>query len=389
VRIWSQLHRWCSLVCTAFLLLLCVTGLPLIFSGEIDHWLDHSHYDLPQPGASAPSLDRLVAIGRRMYPGQDIISLFADDDAPVIHMRMAPSLAALRDNPASEHRLRFDAHSGRLLGEESRGASHSNSVMEFLLDLHRRLFAGLAGELFLGTMGLLFIVSIVSGVVLYGPFTRRLDFGTVRSRRSRRVRWLDLHNLLGIATLAWALVVGTTGVMNELATPLFAVWQKTEVTAMLAPYKGMASLDQAHLTSPQRAVDQALRALPGTKMLSIAFPDANDGSPWHYMVWLRGDTPLTARLFDPVLIDARTGELTAVVKMPWYLRALEVSRPLHFGDYGGLPLKVLWTLLDLATILTLGSGLYLWIGKRNRMSAHAECERHSPPSPVELLEPAK
>ena len=36
VRIWSWLHRWSSLVCTLFMLLLCLTGLPLIFSDEID-----------------------------------------------------------------------------------------------------------------------------------------------------------------------------------------------------------------------------------------------------------------------------------------------------------------------------------------------------------------
>jgi uncharacterized iron-regulated membrane protein len=50
--------------------------------------------------------------------------------------------------------------------------------------------------------------------------------------------------------------------------------------------------------------------------------------------------------------------------MPWYLRALEVSRPLHFGDYGGLPLKILWALLDVITIVILVSGLYLWIARR-------------------------
>jgi uncharacterized iron-regulated membrane protein len=29
-----------------------------------------------------------------------------------------------------------------------------------------------------------------------------------------------------------------------------------------------------------------------------------------------------------------------------------------------LPLKILWAVLDLFTIVVLGSGLYLWLGKR-------------------------
>jgi uncharacterized iron-regulated membrane protein len=104
-------------------------------------------------------------------------------------------------------------------------------------------------------------------------------------------------------------------------------------------------------------------------LLSIGFPNADDGSPWHYLVWLKGATPLTSQLFSPVLIDARTGAMTTVIKMPWYLRALEVSRPLHFGNYGGLPLQIIWALLDLITLVVLGSGLYLWIGRRKTQAA--------------------
>jgi uncharacterized iron-regulated membrane protein len=36
VRIWSVVHTWSSLISTLFLLLLCVTGLPLVFHHEID-----------------------------------------------------------------------------------------------------------------------------------------------------------------------------------------------------------------------------------------------------------------------------------------------------------------------------------------------------------------
>jgi uncharacterized iron-regulated membrane protein len=66
-----------------------------------------------------------------------------------------------------------------------------------------------------------------------------------------------------------------------------------------------------------------------------------------------------------VLVDAGTNALTASPPLPWYLTALLVSQPLHFGDYGGLPMQIIWALLDIATIVVLGSGLYLWIKRRN------------------------
>ncbi|RYD82584.1 MAG: PepSY domain-containing protein, partial [Sphingomonadales bacterium] len=76
------------------------------------------------------------------------------------------------------------------------------------------------------------------------------------------------------------------------------------------------------------------------------------------------DTPLTEKLLTATLIDAETGELTASAPMPWYNKALALSQPLHFGDYGALPLKLLWAVLDIFTIIILGSGIYLWLGKR-------------------------
>jgi uncharacterized iron-regulated membrane protein len=51
-------------------------------------------------------------------------------------------------------------------------------------------------------------------------------------------------------------------------------------------------------------------------------------------------------------------------ELPWYVTTLLVSQPLHFGDYGGMPLKLIWAVLDGITIVVLGSGLYLWLRRR-------------------------
>ena len=71
-----------------------------------------------------------------------------------------------------------------------------------------------------------------------------------------------------------------------------------------------------------------------------------------------------SRLLKPVLVDAVTAEMTDTRDLPWYATALLVSQPLHFGDYGGMPLKIIWALFDIVTIVVLGSGLYLWIKRR-------------------------
>jgi uncharacterized iron-regulated membrane protein len=374
LRRWFWVHKWTSLVCTLFLLVICVTGLPLVFRDELGDLLDDSlPYASVPDGTPSVSLDHLVATSRQMYPGQIVLSAFVDDDEPKIVLAMAPSWAAYNADRKSAHWIKFDAHTGQVLKQSKSFGGDGHSFLEVMLSLHRDLFAGLPGELFMGLMALLFIAAIVSGVVLYAPFTRRLDFGTVRTDRSPRLKWLDLHNLTGIVLLAWTLVVGATGVINELSTPLFALWQMTDVKTMLEPLHGKPVPAESELSLPQAAYDTVRAALPNMTATSVVFPGSPFGSPYHYLIWTKGRQPLTSRLFSPVLVDARTGALTSVIEMPWYLRALEVSRPLHFGDYGGMPLKIIWALLDVLTIAVLGSGLYLWLSRRSPVTAgHAE-----------------
>jgi uncharacterized iron-regulated membrane protein len=358
VRTWYKTHKWTSLICTAFLLMSCLTGLPMIFDDEIDHLTDHHVLPAALP-ANAPSasLDGIVGVGKLHYPKQYPLFLGWDDDEPRIFLTMAPSLDP---KPHESHSLIFDAHTGKLLEEPK----PQFSLMGFFTSLHVDLYADLPGELLLGFMASLFVVSLVSGAVVYGPFMRKLDFGTVRGDSARRVKWFDLHNLLGIVTLSWAVVVGATGVMNTLSTPLFGLWRAQEMPHLLAPYKGKPMPE--HYGSLDAAVAIARQALPGMEITSVDFPNPKFSSPRHYLIWTRGRTPLTSRLFTPVLVDAENGKLSQARGLPWYLRTLEVSRPLHFGDYGGLPLKILWAFFDVVLIVVLGSGLYLWLTRRKR-----------------------
>lgn len=365
IKTWYLIHKWTSLVCTVFLLIICLTGLPLIFHHEIEHLFDEGKPIVEMPkDTPLASLDKVAAVARAQYPNELIDYIYLDPDEPQAYVGMTPDQ---KKSQELGHAVRVDTRTAELLHDGPLYSADRFSFMGIMLALHVDLFAGLAGELFLGFMGLLFCVAIVSGVVLYGPFMKKLDFGTVRAGRSTRIKWLDLHNLLGIVTLVWAFVVGLTGVINELSTPMFRLWQATELTALLEPYKGKPV--PTTLALPQTVADTAEKALPGTKVTSIAFPGNAYGSPQHFTVWMRGDTPLTSKMHTPVLIDGATGDLSKVAQMPWYLTMLELSRPLHFGDYGGMPLKIIWTILDLITIVVLGSGLYLWLARRKTTDA--------------------
>ncbi|MFS0772530.1 PepSY-associated TM helix domain-containing protein [Sphingomonas sp. 1P08PE] len=361
IRRWYLVHKWTSLVCTAFLLMLCLTGLPLIFHDEIDAALASGAARMPAGRGSSGEepglvpLDAMLATALANRPGEVPLFMAFDNDGPVTTITTGPT----PDAPATAMTMQlFDRTTGAAVGMED-----DSGVMPFLLQLHTDMFLGLKGELFLAAMGLCFVVALASGTVLYAPFMRKLDFGTLRVGRSRRLKWLDYHNLLGIVALAWMTVVGVTGVINTLVTPISRAWQAGELAAMTRAYAGRPPLPPARYGSLDRAMAAARRAIPGMNPQFIAFPGGSFSSRHHYAVFFQGATPLTERLLTTALIDARTGRLTDSAPMPWYFKALSLSRPLHFGDYGGLPLKMLWAVLDLFTIVVLGSGLYLWLGR--------------------------
>ena len=347
LRLWYQVHKWTSLICTIFLLILCLTGLPLIFHDELSPQARPAATGMPLAG-----LNEIMASAKKSRPGEVVLYVTEPlEENNTISVTMGASTAVPAD---SMHLVVLDAHTAQVVDHGSR----SRGIIDFILELHTDLFAGSPGRLFLGVMALLFLAATISGVVLYAPFMRRLPFGSMRFAAARRVRWLDLHNLLGVTTVAWVLVVGVTGGINTLGTFVAGYWQSTELAAMIAPYRDQPLPQE--LSSMQAAVYLARREEPGMTLSTVAFPGTPFAGKHHYGVYLRGNTPLTSRLLKPLLIDAETGQLTAKRDMPWYVKCLFISEPLHFGDYGGMPLKLLWAGFDVVTIGVLISGLCLW-----------------------------
>jgi uncharacterized iron-regulated membrane protein len=365
VRSWSWAHKWSSLVCTVFLLMLCITGLPLVFQDDIEQWLGETEAPVMPADTPRVSLDKIDASARAHFPDQ-VIQFISWDPKDHPHLAFVGMNKTLDAEPNTRKSLVIDERTAQVLEAPNR----QEGFFAIMLQLHTDLFAGLPGKLFIGAMGLLFVIAIVSGVVLYSPFMRKLEFATVRRHRSARVKWLDMHNLVGIAALAWTLVVGLTGVINSLSDVMLTAWRGGQLAEMIAPYKDAAPLRS--LGSVEQAVATAVKAAPDMGPQFVAYPGTKFSSPHHYAVFMHGNTPLTSRVLMPALVDAQDSTLTDMREMPWYVQTLFLSQPLHFGDYGGLPLKILWGFLDMMTIAILGSGVYLWLRRRGNVIVENE-----------------
>ncbi|MFW6157296.1 MAG: PepSY-associated TM helix domain-containing protein [Balneolaceae bacterium] len=359
IRKWFWIHKWSSLVSMIFLLLLCLTGLPLIFHHEIDHALGNT-VEAPEDvdAEGRVSVDSVVQDAIERSSNEEMQFLVAEPDEPNLwYVRLGESV-----NGEISSFYTYDARTGELLNDYPLG----QGIMNTILRLHVDMFAGLPGTLFLGGMGLLLVVSIISGVVLYAPFMRKLTFGIVRRNRSARLKWLDMHNVTGIVTLTWLFVVGVTGVINTLSIPIFERWQSTELAKMTEPYSDRPELNETDLASIDTILNTARRAEPDKQLSFMAYPGNSFATPHHFVAFMQGKTAWTSKLLKPVLIDGRSGELVESAEFPWYVKVLLLSQPLHFGDYGGMPLKILWAILTLLSIFVLISGLYLWLKSRNQ-----------------------
>jgi len=181
-------------------------------------------------------------------------------------------------------------------------------------------------------------------------------------------------------------VVGGTGVINTWADLVFQYWRNDQLTEMLGEHKDNPRPETP--ASIEAAIQTARDKVPGMIPSFVAFPGTLYSSTGHYTVFMHGDTPLTSKLLQPVVIDAATGDFTDTREMPWYVTTLLISQPLHFGDYGGMPLKILWAILDVITIVVLVTGLYLWFRRRrpnaaNRFADDAEIAPRYAGAPAE------
>lgn len=150
----------------------------------------------------------------------------------------------------------------------------------------------------MGAMGVPFAAAIVSGLIVCGPFMRKLDLALVRRKGGSRLGWLDPRNPLGAVTLAWAPVVDATGAIDTLATPLQQKWQADALAAFAADYAGKPA--PAALASLDAAAARVKAALPETTPAFASFPKSparlRSGGSRAGAAAIRGDAVIALRL---------------------------------------------------------------------------------------------
>lgn len=323
----------------------------LVFVGEIDALLSR---DMRLPNEAQP--DKMafgnILDGARAERPDAVLLAITPASAGWIGAEVrfeAPGLPGQRSMWA-------DPESGEIIGqtEDARFRKFFRSFHDSFLTA--KSFGGIAITAF--SIPLLFFIA--SGLIVYRRFWK--GFLRFPSRANGpRAFWGGLHRLLGLWTSPFLLVIAFSSLLFFVATLGFDVEPKPEiasVTPRAAPLP--FSFDGAAL---EQAIERASVTIPGFAIKGVGFPRGVDG-PVEIMgegdTWLVGATVFV----DPVTLDV-VGHY-AGGDQPLGFQLYEVMVNLHYGTWGGQPVRWLWLVFGaLATTLT-GAGAMIYASKTLR-----------------------
>lgn len=365
IRHWLvKLHRYSGLLLSLFLVMAGLTGAALAFNDDIDAWLNPQFYHLASSGSRQP-IDALAARVEHDYPHARLAFFAMERDAD------APLQAKLRSRKPNEElavdTVFIDPVTAAVVGERNTKAVSlaPQNLMPFLFRLHRYLLLDKPGAIISGSLGLLWVATLLIGFALAWP-RHRNGWGKALSikRGAGGFRLMyDLHRTVGLVAGILLVITAFTGaVMNlpDVARPLVS-----SLSALTPPPKGSSAEGK-----PQINWQQALAAAQAT--MPLATPArivriAHDEKHGLYQVRLRKPDDIQDGGSVRVFVDAADGHV---------LRSLDplkgsagdtfigVQYGLHTGQILGLPGKILVAFLGLLPLLFMITGIAIWLQKR-------------------------
>ncbi|MBW3167774.1 PepSY-associated TM helix domain-containing protein [Qipengyuania flava] len=359
VRKGLDAHSAIGLVCCALLYLICATGTAVVLYEE---WQRFEQPDAPEMTGIAPA-----AVQQGI---ENVLAAESDRDTTThlyVHMptEALPRTTITTDTQA----FHVDADGTIVVPEE-------NAWAEFLLALHYRLnLPAVYGMTLVGAFGAMIVALSISGIVAHPRIFR--DAFRLRARRRDDVATVDWHNRLAVWSLPFALAIALTGAMIGLfyvsGGSMAASAYGGDSEAAIAPIFGAEA--EADLT-PAPVAD----AVPALTYMAREYPDV---TPYYVIL----HDPRTAGqhvqivgeherrlIFGEYYAFGPQGEFHGTAGMADGTVGQQLAAStynLHFGNYGGLPVKIAYIVFSLALTVVVATGTFIWLNKRARQGRPA------------------
>lgn len=350
-------HSALGLAFAALIYVVCLSGTLCVFVLELHRW--------EQPNVAL--VDELTpeAVGNVLRAGY--AQAKADDAAHDMFLFGPERVPGRFGVSYHKHENEREGHwladeTGQLVTREAAPWS------EFIGELHMQLHLPRAWGLYLvGLTGVALLSSLISGLLSHPRIFK--DAFALRWGGSRRLQEADLHNRLGVWGLPFHLVVTLTGALLGLSTLIIGV-------LALAAYDGDREQAVAEIFGPRASEDETAAPLPDIAAMIASIQQTEPDSVFSsaaiehigtagQLVRLGMHRPDSISFNETYHFNAAGERIGADGQSGatgrWILGAIQ---PLHFGWFGGLPVKLLYAVLGLALTIVTHSGVVIWLARR-------------------------
>ena len=374
VKMYKDIHGWVGIVSGLGLFIAFFAGALTMFEEPIRRWAS------PPTALSAPvSLERTPELIDKVLQRHPEAARGYS-----VHLTTGP------ENPA---RLSWET-GGRRGGEHGPRKTYYASlspqgalqveedtpspVGEFIDVLHQQIGIMLDHELVMPIMGavaLLYAIALVSGTIVLLPSLVK-DLFAMRMGRNAKRMWLDLHNALGLFSLPFHIVMAVTSVVFAFHDQFYDAQSATfapapERPAVIArPAAELLSQPKATPLAPAAVVASLRKELPGFTPVSLAYGSSPDGK---LSLRVSGGDPRYGQRGPAstlAILDPATGAVTGADylggKQDGWGTTLTSFFTLHFGSFGGTPVRWAYFLLGLSGAAIFYTGNLLWVESRRR-----------------------
>jgi uncharacterized iron-regulated membrane protein len=258
---------------------------------------------------------------------------------------------------------------------EEKGPS---AVAQLVDVLHQQVGLPLEHEIampIMGAIALLYAIALVTGVIVLLPSLVD-DLFAVRLGKNLKRMWLDVHNVLGVFSLPFHLIMAFTAVVFAFHDQFYdaqgATFSRPDArppAAVTAPPPDRPAL------APAEVIQRLAEQVPGFTPVALSYGEGRDGAPTLRVSGHDARYGLRGPTFGIATLDPHSGAITGDDYMPGrqdrWGATITSFFALHFGNYGGAPVRWAYFLLGLAGAFLFYSGNLLWVESRRKKERKA------------------
>lgn len=362
VRRMIDSHSVLGLGFAALIYIVSLTGAFTLFVPEISLWENRGVVTTSEITPEVASVAAQNAEGQ-LTPGNEIVNVivYAPD-------RFQPyATARLNQRPDRTGELRstdwlVDPATGALIGEADAPYAHYIEDVHTMLHLPRPW-----GRYLVGLLGVVMFTLILSGIfahptILKDAFKLRLD-------RNARLAWTDVHNRLAVWGLPFHLVLTFTGAFLgvagiTVAALAFVAFDGDQERAIAVLDGPRPVIGAPPMENPPDYASMIRRSeAPDRQFALLVAGNPRDSGNTTSVVYSE-DGILSMRSSD---IYRNDGEFLAKFGGKGSeagARIFGAVQPLHYGTFGGYPIKFFYLILAFALTYITSTGMMIWFKRK-------------------------